>query len=243
MALRNFSSTAQRTTTTGSLTNVATSVTVAATTGFPATPFIGILEPDTSSEEVVLVTNVASLTLTITRGYDSTPNVAHNNGVIFQHGFSAIDFREANAAHMAVTGLAPLYVVAPEEKWNIVGSNITGTIACDYVTAQNWYYTTASTAGACTINLRGSSGTTLASLLAVGDSATFTFLAATGATTPGYFGTVQVDGTVTGVTTKWQYGSAPTAGSTSSTDGYTFTVVKTAATPTYTVFASVAKFG
>ncbi len=134
-------------------------------------------------------------------------------------------------------------IIAPEEKWNVSATAVTTTTTVDYNTAQNWYYTTSSTAGACTINIRGNSGTTLSSVLAnVGDSVTFSFAITTGATTPAYFNVVQVDGTVTGVTTRWQYGTTPTSGTTSGVDFYSFTVLKTAATPTYTVFASVAKW-
>lgn len=133
--------------------------------------------------------------------------------------------------------------ISPEEKWNVSATAVTTTTTVDYLTAQNWYYTTTSTAGACTINIRGNSGTTLSSLLVnVGDSVTFSFAIATGATTPAYFNAVQIDGTVTGVTVRWQYGTTPTSGTTSGTDMYSFTVIKTAATPTYTVFASVSKW-
>jgi hypothetical protein len=51
---------------------------------------------------------------------------------------------------------------------------------------------------------------------------------------------VQIDGSA--VTPKYQGGTAPTAGNASSIDAYVYTVVKTAATPTYTVFASQTKF-
>lgn len=97
MALRNYSAVALGTTITSGINNVTTTIPVAATTGFPSTPFIAILEPDTTNEEVVLVTNVAGLNLTVTRGYDSTTAVAHVINMPFQHSFSAIDFREPNA--------------------------------------------------------------------------------------------------------------------------------------------------
>lgn len=138
--------------------------------------------------------------------------------------------------------LTSAYFIAPEEKWNISATAVSTTTTVDYLTSQNWQYTTASTAGACTINIRGNSGTTLASSINVGDSATFSFHIATGATTPAYFNSVQIDGTLTGVTTRWQYGSTPTAGTVSGYDMYSFTVIKTAATPTYTVLASICKW-
>ena len=129
-----------------------------------------------------------------------------------------------------------------KEKWNIVASAISGTINIDFTTAQNWYYTTSSTSGATTINFRASATATLSSLFPVGESITYVVAVTTGATTPGYFSSVQVDGTVTGVTTRWLGGVAPTTGDASTVNAYTFTIVKTAATPTYTIFASIVKY-
>lgn len=57
-----------------------------------------------------------------------------------------------------------------------------------------------------------------------------------------YVTTIKIDDTTTGVTTIWSGESAPTAGS-ANTDIYSFSVIKTAATPTYTVFASLSSFG
>lgn len=125
-----------------------------------------------------------------------------------------------------------------EERWNVVASASTGTINVDAVTSTAWYYTTNATAN-WTLNFRGNSTTTLNSLLTVGDSITIIFAAAIGATQyrPTTF---QVDGSA--VTPLWQGGSAPTSGNASSTDLYVFTILKTAATPTYTVFASQTRF-
>jgi len=77
--------------------------------------------------------------------------------------------------------------------------------------------------------------------MAVGDVITTSFFCTNGATAY-YNSAVQVDGTTTGVTTRWQGGTAPTTGSASSTDIYNYVIVKTAATPTYAVFASQTKF-
>jgi hypothetical protein len=59
-----------------------------------------------------------------------------------------------------------------------------------------------------------------------------------GATSAYYISAVQVDGTTSGVTTKWSGGTAAASGNLSSSDAYSFTIVKTAATPTYTVYAA-----
>ena len=127
-----------------------------------------------------------------------------------------------------------------EEKSTVSATAATGTVAVNAKTTGITYYTTNASANF-VLNLRGDGSTTLSSLLAVGDVATVSFLNTNG-TTAYYPTSIQVDGTTTGVTTKWQGGTAPTSGNASSIDSYVFMVVKTAATPTYTVFASQTKF-
>ena len=125
-----------------------------------------------------------------------------------------------------------------EENWNIVASVATGTINFDVLTASIWYYTSNASANH-TVNVRGDGSTTLSSLLAVGDSITVVW-ANTNGTTAYWPSTFQVDGS--SITPKWQGGTAPTGGNASAIDVYTYVIVKTAATPTYTVFASQSQF-
>jgi hypothetical protein len=66
------------------------------------------------------------------------------------------------------------------------------------------------------------------------------FLVTQGAT-PYYNTTVQVDGATAGVTTRWQGGSAPTAGNASGVDVYSYTIIKTASA-TFTVLAAQTQF-
>jgi hypothetical protein len=54
-----------------------------------------------------------------------------------------------------------------------------------------------------------------------------------------YISTYQIDGS--GVTVKWA-GGVPTGGTSANTDLDSFNIVKTAATPTYNVFASVQSY-
>ena len=129
-------------------------------------------------------------------------------------------------------------LVSPEERTTVSATAATGTVNFDASTQGVLYYTTNASAN-WTLNIRGNSSTTLSSLLAVGDAITVTFLVTQGATAY-YNNVLQIDGST--VTPKWQGGSAPTAGNASSIDAYVYTVVKTAATPTYTVFASQTKF-
>jgi len=114
----------------------------------------------------------------------------------------------------------------------------TGTINYDITTQSVLYYTTNASAN-WTTNLRASSGTTLNTAMATGESITAAFLVTQGATAY-YNSAVQVDGTTVGVTIKWQ-SAVPTAGNASGIDVYTYTVIKTAAS-TFTVLASVTPF-
>jgi hypothetical protein len=130
-------------------------------------------------------------------------------------------------------------LVSPEERMNIVASAATGTINLEALTSGSWYYTSNAT-GNWVLNVRGSSSTSLNSILATGDSITVAFLATQGATA--YYQTsLQVDGTTSGVTVEWQGGTAPSAGNASSIDVYLFNIIKTASA-TYTVLASQTKF-
>jgi hypothetical protein len=129
-------------------------------------------------------------------------------------------------------------LLSPEERTTVTATAATGTIAFDAVTQGVLYYTSNAT-GNWTLNIRGDSSTTLSSILAVGDAITVTHLVTNGAT-PYYNNVLQIDGST--VTPKFQGGTAYAAGNASSIDAYVYTVVKTAATPTYTVFASQTKF-
>jgi hypothetical protein len=89
-----------------------------------------------------------------------------------------------------------------------------------------------------TVNLRGNSSTPLNSALNTGESVTVALLNRNDNTTY-YNNVIQVDGTT--VTAIWQGGAAPTGGNASSTDVYTYTALKTAAS-TYVVLASITQF-
>lgn len=153
---------------------------------------------------------------------------------------TSIDYKLRNLDGSTITAgtITRAIVDQLEENWNIVASAATGTINFDVLTASIWYYTTNATANH-TLNVRGNGSTTLNSLLATGDSITVVWAVANG-TTPYRPSTFQIDGST--VTPLWQGGTAPTAGNASSTDIYVYTIVKTAATPTYTVFASQTQF-
>ena len=124
------------------------------------------------------------------------------------------------------------------EKVTVSATAATGTINYD-VSTQSVLYYTSNAAANWTVNLRHSSGTSLDSVLSTGQSVTVAFAVTQGGT-PYYNNVVQVDGTTSGVTTKWQ-SVAPSAGIASSVNVYTYTVIKTGSA-TFTVLASMTSF-
>ena len=113
----------------------------------------------------------------------------------------------------------------------------TGTINYDVTTQSILFYTSNASAN-WTVNFRGSSGTSLNTAMATGESITVVFLVTNG-TTAYYNSAITIDGT--SVTPKWQGGSAPTIGNASSVDAYSYSIVKTGSAA-YTVFASQVQF-
>jgi hypothetical protein len=135
------------------------------------------------------------------------------------------------------TTLAAILTNAAETT-TVSATAATGTIAY-YTSSQSVLYYTSNASANWTINIRHSVGTTLNTAMAVGQTITVTHLVTNG-TTAFYNNVVQIDGTTSGVTTKWQ-GGAPTTGNASAVDIYTYAIIKTGAA-TFTVFAAVSKF-
>jgi len=109
---RKYSSVSLETEVVGSLTTTATSVVVANATNLlgginPASitsteDFIVVLDPETSSEEIIRVTAVTSNTLTVVRGYDGSTGKTHTSGAKVRHMAIGEDMRNA-AAHIEST--------------------------------------------------------------------------------------------------------------------------------------------
>ena len=109
---RKYSSVSLETEVVGSLTTSATSIVVANATNLlgginPASinatdNFIVVLDPETSSEEIVKVTGVTSNTLTVVRGHDGSTGKTHTSGAKVRHMAIAEDMRDATA-HIEAT--------------------------------------------------------------------------------------------------------------------------------------------
>ena len=103
----NYSNTAVPTTLAGNISAGATTVSVVATTGFPTVPYVIAIDYGASTEELVKVTGVAGLALTVERGFGSTSAQTHSLGAVVRPVYNAVDatdFRtheDSTAAHGA----------------------------------------------------------------------------------------------------------------------------------------------
>jgi hypothetical protein len=144
----------------------------------------------------------------------------------------------ANQLSLGVSGTTmQLKLSAAAETVTIAATAATGTVNFDVSTQSILYYTSNASAN-WTLNIRGSSSTTLNSIMATGQSVTVTHLVTQGSTAY-YNSAVTVDGS--SVTPKWSGGSAPSAGNASSVDVYTYTLIKTGS-GSFTVFASQTRY-
>jgi len=167
---------------------------------------------------------------TLTPGSTTTvlPGVTSVNG-------STVPASDTLVGRVTTDTLQNKSLQTPFEIVNVSGSAFAGVTY--YVTTNTTVqYFTGTSTGNGAVNFASTSGATLNSIMAVGQSITCSLLITN--TTAYYVSSITIDGTATGVTTKWSGGSAPSAGNASSVDAYSFTIIKTAATPTYTVFAA-----
>ena len=125
-----------------------------------------------------------------------------------------------------------------QEKLYNVASALTGTVNFDVVDNGLVQYYTTNSSGTFVVNLRGDGSTTFNSLMDIGKTTVFTLYSAQNSASY-YMTDFQIDGS--SITEKWNGGSAPSAGTASGTDVYTFNIMKTA-DATFTVFATFSNF-
>jgi hypothetical protein len=215
------------------LTNPATLTNKTLTTPTLTSPVINEID-DSNGNEQIIFTATASAVNEVT-----VANAATGNDPTFTASGSdtniGLDFIPKGTG--AVTFLGTGKIQAVKEKVTVTAVASTGTINYDFLTQAVLYHTTVAT-GQFTINLRGSSSTTLNNMLSVGESITGAFL---NTNTTFYVSTITIDGSSTNVTLEYQGGAAPTAGN-AGIDVYSFTAIKTATTPAYTILASQTQF-
>ena len=125
-----------------------------------------------------------------------------------------------------------------QEKFYNQGSALTGTYNHDLNSDGMVLYAYANASASFILNVRGNASTTLNSLMHIGQTSVFT--AYTGSNNTSYYMTdFKIDGA--SQTEKWNGGTAPTAGTGSGTDVYTFNILKTA-DATFVVYATFSNF-
>jgi hypothetical protein len=234
-----------------SITNGSGSITIA-TTG-------SVTSVDVSGGTTGLTTSGGPITSSGTITIAGTLNVANGGtgattltGIVKGNGTSAFSAATAGTDYVApgtATNFTALQtftgtssnmaakLINALEKVTVSATAATGTINFDVTTQSVLYYTT-NASGNWTLNFRASSGTSLDTALATGESVTVAFLVTQGSTAY-YNSAVQVDGS--SVTPKWQGGSAPGGGNPSGIDVYAYTIIKTGSA-TFTVLASQTQF-
>jgi hypothetical protein len=181
----------------------------------------GLKYPTADGTNGQVVTTNGSGTLTFTSGISLSADNTFTGTQTFSGTSSKLASVLTNAAETAT----------------ISATAATGTIAYDITTQSVLYYTSNASAN-WTVNFRASSGTSLNTALATGQSVTAAFLVTQGATAY-YNNVLQIDGST--VTPKYQGGTAWTAGNASGIDVYVYTIIKTASA-TFTVLASQTRF-
>jgi hypothetical protein len=215
------------------LTNPVTLTNKTLTTPTLTSPVINEID-DSNGNEQIIFTATASAVNEVT-----IANAATGNDPTFTASGSdanvGLDFIPKGTG--AVTFLGTGKIQAVKEKVTVTAVATTGATNFDFLTQAVLYHTTTAT-GNFTINLRGSSSTTLNNMLSVGESVTGAFL---NTNTTFYVSTITIDGSSTNVTLEYQGGSAPSSGN-AGIDVYSFTAIKTATTPAYTILASQTQF-
>jgi hypothetical protein len=229
-------------------TGTANAYTAVGTSGQPlisagaSAPAFGTLALGTANTNVsgtLTVTNGGTGAATLTgviKGTGTTAMVAATAGTDFVAPSTATTFT-ATQTFSGSTSVFGTSNANGNEVVTVSATAATGTINYDISTQSVLYYTSNASAN-WTVNFRMSSGTSLNTALATGQSVTVVFAVTQGATAY-YNNAVTVDGT--SVTPKYQGGTAWTSGNASGIDVYSYTIVKTGSAA-YTILASQTQF-
>ena len=216
-------------------TNFGTSGQVLTSAGSGATPTWTTISSgltitdDTTTNASRYLTITSATSGTITAANTSSTKLSYNPSTGLLSLISATMAGTSSAYGFKTPNIA--------EPTTVSATAATGTINYDVTTQSVLYYTSNASAN-WTVNFRGSSGTSLNTLMTTNDTIAVTFMVTQGSTAY-YNNAVTIDGN--SVTPKWQGGTAPTAGNASGIDVYNYVITKTASA-TFTVLASQTQF-
>lgn len=173
-------------------------------------------------------TTVGNLTLTNVTLSSGTSNMTLGNTAV------TIGSATSSIGNLALTNVT---ITTIQEPSNVTATAANATINMDLLN-NSVLYLTSNAAGNFTINFRGSSTTSLNTMMSNNTSVSCTVLTTQGATAY-YNSALQVDGS--SVTPRWQGGTAPTSGNASGIDSYTYVIIKTGSAA-FTVLAAQTQF-
>ena len=203
------------------------------TTPTLTSPIINEIDDSNGNEEIIFTATASAVNeLTVANA------ATGNNPNITASGSDAnvgINFTPKGTGAVTFNGTGKIQAI--KEKVTVTAVATTGLTQYNFLDQAVLYHTTTAT-GNFTINLRGSSSTTLNNMLSVGESVTGAFL---NTNTTFFVSTITIDGSSTNVTLEYQGGTAPASGN-AGIDVYSFTAIKTATTPAYTILASQTQF-
>jgi len=184
---------------------------------------------------VTTLNNMTLANVTISSVGTAIPNnLLANSTITLGNATLTLGGTTSTVGNLTVTNTL---VTEMRETTTVSATAATGTINYDALTQVVLYFTS-NASGNFTLNFRGSSSTSLNTVMSTGESLSATFLVTNGATAY-YNSAVTIDGN--SVTPKWQGGTAPTSGNASSIDSYTYVIIKTGSAA-FTVLASQTKF-
>lgn len=201
-------------------------------TGFTVgTSLLTPISVSARTSNLVLAGGTMTGKLVLNGNTTTTPAMAFQAGVLLTTPVAHSIEWDGTSMYVTNASAVRKRLAQQEDRWTISATASTGVIAFAIDTQEVLYYTSNATADF-TLNLTGAS-----TGLNVGASRTVVFLNTNGTTA--YKATAfQIDGTA--VTPKYQ--GASITGNASSVDMYSVTIVKTAATPTYSAFVTLTKF-
>ena len=164
---------------------------------------------------------------------DGAANLYYDNSKKFETTTSGVTITGA--------GICTSLAVGPgivQEDFHNYGTALTGTYNHDVVTHGMVLDSTVAASASFVINLRGDGSTTFNSLMNVGQTTVLTVYSVS-SNASYYLTDFQIDGS--SITEKWNGASAPSAGTGSGTDVYTFNIMKTA-NATFSVYANFSNF-
>ena len=156
-----------------------------------------------------------------------------NNGTDVVSAVNAFSALTLNGSASSLAATTPNIA----EPTTVSATAATGTINYDVTTQSIIYYTSNASAN-WTVNFRGSSTASLNSVMATGQTITLAFLVTQG-TTAYYNSAITIDGT--SITPKYANGLVWSAGTPSSINSYTYTIIKTGSAA-FTVLATQTSF-